>query len=272
MNRLILNRWGRRAANRLAFTSMIVSALLIVVATLAPRRWELGPITISLRSVRNPLIGLVAGYLVWRLTFDGYGQWLKCRLDRLKGFDSQPGEHLQRAAGRFRTLWAQWGWRQRGMLLAVVAQTFFALRSWQNYPWHLEYDRQAQLNSDQTAAVDSRGERLPVVESFARRVCEQLPPDARILFHGRMPAMPFAYEVYPRPVFMLPQEMRRLAASWHVQPPFRDLGDDPHEPYWHQFLPIAETDPTTFIHRHGITHVVTFDDYDLSLCRVEPVQ
>ena len=82
--------------------------------------------------------------------------------------------------------------------------------------------------------------------------------------------MRFAYEVYPRRVFILPQEMTRMAKSWHKQPQLSDLPPDPHEPYWHQFLPKDSPDPADFIRQHEINYVATFDECDLSRCSLEP--
>ena len=84
--------------------------------------------------------------------------------------------------------------------------------------------------------------------------------------------MCLAYEVYPRRVFILPQEMSAMAESWHAQPQLRDLRPDAHESYWHQFIPRDSVDPAMFIREHRIDYVATFDEYNLSQCRLEPVR
>ncbi len=99
-----------------------------------------------------------------------------------------------------------------------------------------------------------------------------MPADARILFHGQTAGLRLAYEVYPRQVFMLPQELRTLAASWHVQPQLADLPVDRKTAYWEERLPDASIDERQFIAEHRINYVVTFDEYDLAKCRVEPAR
>ena len=51
------------------------------------------------------------------------------------------------------------------------------------------------------------------VDNFASRCRQEMPPDARILFHGAQEAWIFAYEVYPRRVFMLPSDGFQLTAT-----------------------------------------------------------
>jgi hypothetical protein len=155
------------------------------------------------------------------------------------------------------------------MLVLVIVQSVFALRVWQSYPSTLEYERTAQANTIRLATFGPPGAELSLLEHFCREVCAKTPPDARILFHGATPLMRLAYEVYPRRVFILPQEMTALAESWHVQPQLKDLQPDPHEPYWHQFLPHKEVDAAAFIREHGINYVATFDEHNLLQCRVE---
>jgi hypothetical protein len=256
--------------NRGAFATMMVCMLGLAFATFAPWRSQVGPITISFRGVRNPMLGLLAAYFLWRLTYDGYGSWLKDRIDRIEGASGDFGLHVRQRYLRVRALWQGWGWRQRAMLLLLGCQTIFVLRFWQSYPALLDFERDAQANMYRLAAFGPSGHETALLEHFCRTVCEQTPLGARILFHGHTPAMRFAYEVYPREVFILPQEMTAMAESWHVQPSLRDLPPDPHEPYWHQFLPKDSPDAAEFIRQHGITYVATFDEYDLTRCRLEP--
>src|SRR5205085_7961620 len=124
---------------------------------------------------------------------------------------------------------------------------FFTLHFWQDYPGYLEFERRAIADSYRLASYELNGRRLPSIESFSRRICAELPSDARILFHGQTAGLRMAYEVYPRPVFMLPQEMRTMAASWHVQPQLRDLPGDPNTEYWNQRLREAPAEEGQFI-------------------------
>jgi hypothetical protein len=261
---------GRRLINRVGFALMLLAAALTVSAAFYPGRWQFGPVLISLRSMRNPMAVTVLGYILWRTTYDGFGRWLKRRISGLESYGDQLGVWSKQVARRFIAVWLRWGWRERLIFAAVACQTFFALRFWQDYPAYLENEHLATANSYKMATQDLNGRRLPVVECFSRRVCAEVPDDARILFHGQTAGLRLAYEVYPRQVFMLPQEMRALAASWHVQPQLADLPEDRKTAFWQERLPEASIDERQFIAEHRINYVVTFDEYDLDKCRVEP--
>jgi hypothetical protein len=270
MERSTLSPRTRRWINRLGFALMLFCAALTAAATLAPTQWEIGPVALSLRSVRNPAFGLIVGYIMWRMTYDGYGLWVKRRLLRLEGYGNGIGQRAPGVWRQFRELWRRWGWRERSVFAVVAAQALFVLRFWQGYPSYLAQERQAQEHSYRTAAYVVNGQHVPNLECFGRRVNEQLPPTARILYHGQTAALRFAYEVYPRRVFMLPQELTALAASWHVQPQLRDIPEDRQLAYWRQRLPNASVNEQDFIRDHRIDYVVTFDEYDLARSRVEP--
>jgi hypothetical protein len=270
MDRSIPSPRARRWINRLGFALMLLCAALTAAATLAPGQWDIGPVALSLRSVRNPVFGLIVGYLMWRMTYDGYGLWLKRRLIRLEGYGNGIGQRAPDAWRQFRDLWKRWGWGARLVFVAVAAQTLFVLRFWQNYPSNLEFERQALENSHRYAVFEVNGQRVPNLEYFSRQVCEQLPADARILFHGQTAGLRFAYEVYPRRVFMLPQELTALAGGWHVQPQLRDIPEDRKLAYWRQRLPDTSIAERDFIRDHRIDFVATFDEYDQSRSHVEP--
>jgi hypothetical protein len=266
---LTISPLARRRINRLGFALLLLGVALTASATFFPGRWQIGPLLISLRSVRNPVAALVLGYILWRTTYDGFGGWLKRRISRLEGYGDCLGEWILRITRRFFATWLRWGWRERLMFTAIACQTFFALRFWQDYPAYLENERRAIANSYRLATYELNGRRLPMVESFSLRLCAELPADARILFHGQTAGLRFAYEVYPRQVFMLPQEMNALAASWHVQPQLANLPGDEKPAYWNERRAQVSIDERQFIAEHQINYVVTFDEYDLDRCRVE---
>ena len=263
---------GRRLISRVGFLLMFLAAALTVTAAFFPGRWQIGPALISLRSMRNPLAATVLGYVLWRSTYDGFGQWFKRRIRSLENYGDQLGVWSKRVGRRFVAAWLRWGWRERLMFAAVAGQTFFALHFWQDYPAYLENEHRAIDNLHRMPTYELNGHRLPVVESFSRRLCAEVPADARILFHGQTAGLRLAYDVYPRQVFMLPQEMRTLAASWHVQAEVGDLPADRKMAYWQERLPEASIDERQFIAEHRINYVVTFDEYDLANCRVEPAR
>jgi len=267
MTKPTLNPNARWWLNRAGFALMLICMFGIIVGVFAPYRYRIGPLSISMRGIRNPILGLLVGYFQWRKTYDGFGRWLKDRTDWI----GRPAiARASRSFAQLPGLWRIWGWRPRTMFVLIICQALFVLRFWSTYPTLLDDQRDAQANTVCFASFGPPGHELSLLEHFCREVCEQTPPNARILFHGHTPAMRFAYEVFPRRVFILPQEMTAMAESWHAQPQLHDLPNDPHEPYWHQFLPTDSTAPAVFMQQHAIDYVATFDEYDLSRCRVEP--
>ena len=265
----ILTARARRRLNRLSFALIFIFAGLAVFVAIAPGRHQIGPLSVSMRSLRNPVCALAVAYIVWRATYDGAGGWL---LKRLWPWESDSQWLMaigRRVLVNFPAAWRSWNWRGRFMFALVAGQTLWVARFWEDFPSVLSFERSAMANAYASSTYEMDGRRLPTLECFSRRVCEQVPAEARILFHGRTAAMRFAYEVHPRQVFMLPQEMRELACSWHVQPQLRDLPDDPHLRFWHDKLPTTYTEPAEFIRDHRIDYIVTFDEDDLAACRVE---
>src|SRR5260221_7737974 len=111
---------GRRLVNRLAFALMFLAAALAVSAAFFPGRWQVGPMLISLRSMRNPVAVTVLGYVLWRSTYDGFGQWFKRRIRGLENYGDQLGVWSKRVGLRFFAVWRRWGWRERLMFSAVA--------------------------------------------------------------------------------------------------------------------------------------------------------
>jgi hypothetical protein len=259
----------RRWLNRFSLALMFVFAALAVFVAIAPGRHQIGSLAISMRSLRNPVCGMALAYIVWRATYDGFGGWLLHRLWPLESGSQWLIAYGRRTFANFLATWRSWDWRGRCMFALVAGQALLVARFWEDYPSVLSFERMAMANAYTSPTYKINGERLPTLECFGRSVREQLPPDARILFHGRTAVLRFAYEVYPRRVFMLPQEMRELAATWHVQPQLRDLPDDPHLRFWHDKLPTASIEPAEFIREHRIDFIATFDENDLAACRVE---
>jgi hypothetical protein len=261
-----MSRW----INRIGFVVLLGSTAGFILSIFAPYRYEIGPIKISFRMVRNPMIGMLIGYVMWRMTYDGFGAWLKNRVRWAAGGGREYDVYLTSVLRRWFQLWKGWKWRERAMLLLVLVQAGFVVRIWQRYPSLLEFEREAHANMFIYPTSGDPGSERPILEHFCREVCEKTPPNARILFHGGTAGMRLAYEIYPRRVFILPQEMTAMAESWHVQPQLCDLTSDAHEEYWHQFLPHTTVQPSVFIRQHRINYIATFDEYDLSRCRLEP--
>ena len=262
----------RRLINRLALVLMHVFFVSILISIVAPRRYRFGPISVSFDGVMKSVLEWFAAYVVWRITYDGFGAWLKRWLAPLERHADEVGAQIRRAAPRLRDQWRRGNWRERLVLLVIGCQTLLALYAAEGYPRELEFQRGAAEYIRQFPYQHPDGKPAPTLEYFCEAIRSATPPEARILFRGRTPATRLAYEVYPRRLFMLPQDYTALACAWHVQPWCRQLPDDPHAAYWRQFLPKSSIEAATFIREHGITHVAAFDEYDMNLCRIEPVK
>ena len=132
------------------------------------------------------------------------------------------------------------------------------VRTFVHYPKHVinsQWLSQQPLEGD---ASDGTNPLTAIVDNFANRCRQELPPDARILFHGAQEAWIFAYEVYPRKVFMLPSEGFQLAKTFQSRPWSKALPKDPLEAYWNRELPSPLGEREAFIRAHHITHEVYF--------------
>ena len=141
-----------------------------------------------------------------------------------------------------------------------------------HYPQLLHQDRENRKRALARARCELGDRKVPSLECFAQRVINETPADARILFRGRTAGMRLAFEVYPRRVFMLPQDYRTMATEWHVQPWLKNSPVDWHESYWHQFIPATAIPADEFVRQHRITYVASFDELNLSECKVERVR
>jgi hypothetical protein len=85
------------------------------------------------------------------------------------------------------------------------------------------------------------------------------------LYHGPNEGLVLAYELYPRRVFMLPQEQRDLFEyCWYMESWCRGMAADPLDRYWKWDQPVLNISQEQFIADHQITWVVTFDSSDVS--------
>ena len=100
------------------------------------------------------------------------------------------------------------------------------------------------------------------VDSHCRQLCQSLPPGiaARCanLVSRRTGSLIFAYEVYPRKVFMLPSEGFQLAQTFQSRPWSKALPKDPLDAYWNREFPAPLGEHEAFIRAHHITHEVYF--------------
>jgi hypothetical protein len=228
-----------------------------LLATLSPHWRRLGLRLISLPLLRNPLALSAAGFLLWYGTVHRY---------------RDSSRFVHRALVHSLATWKIWDWRCRLFFLITTCNLTMMLAHASRYPHHLFQDGQNREFALAHAQGAFGNGKVSSLEHFARQVVAQTPADARILYQGRTAVVRLAFEVYPRRVFMLPQDFRTMATQWHVQPWLRDAPTDPHEAYWHQFLPVVNADREAFVRQHAITYMARFDEMDLSKCKLERVR
>jgi hypothetical protein len=227
-----------------------------LVATLYPHWWHVGRWLRFLHHLRNPAVLSLAGFLLWYAAIDRRGD---------------PFRFVRRALVDLLATWKVSDWRRRSFFLIATCNLIMLLFHASRYPQLLYQDRENQQFAAAAPQAAPGRRRVSSIEHFARQVVAETPADARILYQGRTAVMRLAFEVYPRRVFMLPQDFRTMATQWHVQPWLRNPPVDRHEPYWHQFIPIVNADPEAFIREHAITYVARFDEMDSSQCQLERV-
>ena len=164
-----LNSRARWWTNRVGFAFVLGGVVGMLIATFAPYRYQLGPLHLSFRGVRNPLAALLIGYLMWRTTYDGFGHWLKHRIDRIGDTSREFNSFLRNFFSRSLRLWKAWGWRQRAMLLLAVAQCLIIVRFWQTYPARLDFEREAHANMFRLAAYGDPARNCRSWSTFANR-------------------------------------------------------------------------------------------------------
>src|SRR5262249_12605905 len=102
---------------------------------------------------------------------------------------------------------------------------------------------------------------------FCKQCDKEIPADARILFHGPNYGLILAYELYPRRVFMLPQEQKHMFHfCWQEEKWCAGIAADPLDRYWKWDPPLAPVSEDQFIKEHQITCVVTYDDWKVKNC------
>ncbi|NUQ62170.1 MAG: hypothetical protein HUU20_06765 [Pirellulales bacterium] len=261
MGRKPENNTLRSLVNGLALAAMLLSGAAAVAALFWPGRWNLGFAVLSLRHVERPALELLVSFLVWRLT---------SRVP-LGPFTQSIQDLLSSAAAA----WQGWTWNRRAMLaLCVVLLPAIGLNAIR-WPVQLLEDRRYSLDSVAAHHRQPASQAVPAIGGFADQCSKTLPPDARILFHGGYEAFLFAYEVYPRRVFMLPEEaFAKFAAALHRQHwlTSKTQLDERLEPFWTRGLPRTAGDRETFLDQRRITHEATFHETDVTQCRIESVR
>ena len=177
---------------------------------------------------------------------------------------TDPRWQFQMFLGRFLVQWKSWNWRSRVVLtllgVNVLIIGWSLLTYWRHASTIFSYH-------DETAAnvVDDNKHAIPNFDNFCRRCREQIPPNARVLYRGPNEGLVLAYELYPRRVFMMPQDQRDMFHEcWWRESWCKGMAADPLEHYWKWDLPRYAVPQEQFISEHQITYLVTFDEFDVA--------
>ncbi|MFN7986461.1 MAG: hypothetical protein U0529_03250 [Thermoanaerobaculia bacterium] len=245
----------RRRVHRWALVGCGVFAFVVSVVLIRPGVYLVGPLSIGLDSLRNPLLELGAAVLVALAT----------------------GEHshllLLEASRRFRLAWSggTTGGKAFALVLAakvVMTGVDLARLSDQLFSG-LREGRPEKL--EPLEEVFARGGRYAQFERFFGRCRRELPDDARVLYVGRAEGQLLAYVLYPRPVFMHPTDRYVAWVGHQVLDLGLPLPDDPLFPGG-LAPPLEAPSLETFVAARRITHEVRFVESDLAACRIEAIR
>jgi hypothetical protein len=243
----------RRRVHRGAAVACLIFSAVLAVAIFFPGRWRIFGILVKLDTIRNPLLEVLASALVFVATREG-------SFDRTKA--------ALRLASR---VWSGWDARDRVFALVLAAQIGAgAVHVAKSPDERLALDRWMRRVSGSSFEDAARGTDWYLQREACFEECRRvLPGSARVLYHGGMEVQLLSYALYPRPVFMPPDEW--YAAWISHQRIDRSLPEDPLFPSGMPGPP-AIVPRETFLRGHRITHEVTFLGGDAAQCRIEAVR
>lgn len=165
--------------------------------------------------------------------------------------------------------WACWNWRARLMLVFLILQLSFMGFSVCQY-WQRASTMFSYHDSVRPSYLTPEKKLLADFDYLCQECLQQIPADANILYHGPNEGLILAYELYPRSVFMLPQEQRDMFQyCWRLEEWCQGMTPDPLELYWKWDYPLQNISEEQFIADHQITYVVTFDKSHVSNTRIQ---
>ena len=245
----------RRRVHACASVAALAFLAVLFVALLSPGRYSLGPLVVRLDSIRNPLLELLAAVAV--------------------AIASSPRRPESRRLAPLRALrarWASWGTGGRifacalavkllvtGVGLARVVDDYVSL-----------HRRELRRFEEPIESVFRKKNRYQQFAYVFERARVELPADARVLYRGRGEGQLLSYVLYPRPVFMHPDDRY---SGWIAHQTL-DLGEPlPADPLFPSRLGEPEAGPPMeqFIREHALTHAVRFVESDLGRSTIEAI-
>ncbi|WP_347246598.1 hypothetical protein [Thermogutta sp.] len=131
---------------------------------------------------------------------------------------------------------------------------------------------------EEFASTPSRlfaGQPVANLEYHILRYRRVIPPRAQIAYRGHWEAMIVAYRLYPRRLFLLPEDVQRLARAWgdhrwlEIKTKGASRADAWTDEYWAARHPPAEIPPLgQFLADRHIEYIIRYDENHPELCQV----
>ncbi len=131
---------------------------------------------------------------------------------------------------------------------------------------------------EEFASTPSRlfaGQPVANLEYHILRYRRVIPPRAQIAYRGHWEAMIVAYRLYPRRLFLLPEDVQRLARAWgdhrwlEIKTKGASRADAWTDEYWAARHPPVEIPPLSqFLADRHIEYIIRYDENHPELCQV----
>ncbi|MGB9688490.1 hypothetical protein [Thermogutta sp.] len=131
---------------------------------------------------------------------------------------------------------------------------------------------------EEFASTPSRlfaGQPVANLEYHILRYRRVIPPRAQIAYRGHWEAMIVAYRLYPRRLFLLPEDVQRLARAWgdhrwlEIKTKGASRADAWTDEYWAARHPPVEIPPLSqFLADRHIEYIILYDENHPELCQV----
>jgi hypothetical protein len=232
-------------------TELCIVAIIGVLVT--DLQWSGGPVVELLRPTAAIELALLAAAIVIVST----GQ----RWQRILALQRQ-----------LRGLWRTWNWGARIVGIALILHIGLISKSLLGY-WEQTSGLFLAHEAVHSTALSPTGKILCNFDFFCQICLDKIPEDARILYCGGNEGLIMAFELYPRCVFMLPQEQREMFHDcWRNEIWCRGMAADPLDECWRWDPPTPSIDQAQFMQEHGITHIIRFDPLNASSCQIQDVR
>lgn len=187
---------------------------------------------------------------------------------------------FQSRAARVGSLWRSQGLLGRCVMVAIFLHAAISLGYLLNAPEALIRKYQEDRMLAETSGRIFGGTVVANLDFFLERCRREIPGRANVVYRGHWEAMLAAYRLYPRRLYLLPEDAYRLAGAWNrhrwleILTKGASRAEDRTDQYWlsRQVPPESSAaDRARFFAERGITYVIEFDEDRPGLCRIKKV-